>query len=219
MPQNLFEMIGLSRQSPLAHRKRNNPIVNVPQTESAFLDPENQALDSSFLDPAMYFGGGAIMKGIGKGVNAGNKAGTAYMKNARNNRTSGQLLDPSKRTANIALGAGLGKIADPTFIPSALAAGVGLGVKQPGVGGVIKGMADITKSSAINLARAKNFRLNKKAGLSNTEATIADKIATTSLKLTKPINNVSKVTRAKGIKDDFLNSDVKDVGKFALDVL
>jgi len=190
--------------------------------QSAFLDPGNQALEPSFLDPTMYFGGGATLGVLNKGRIAGNAMGNAYKKslqNAAKNPMSGGVIDQSKRTATGALILGAGKIADPTFIPSALAGGLGFGIKQPGIGGVVKNIADITKKSAVNVARAKNFRLNKKAGLSDEAAAVADKIATTKLGITKPINNVSKIQRAAKIKDNFLGSDIKDVGKFALDVL
>jgi len=176
----------------------------------------NQALESSFLDPTMAFGGGAIIKGVQKGGQKLGKAAESYFNAAKN--TPPGTVDLGRRGASLALGGGLAKIADPAFIPKSIGNAMGMGIDDFGLMPLVKTASNKVSNFAVDAARLKNYRLNIKAGNTPAQSAFLDKLATTKLNMSRPKNTLNKMSRINRVKEAGLQADVKDVGKILYDV-
>ena len=210
MPRNILQILEdhLQRDNP---QYKNRMAENVPQQYNPQTDelvnPNAGALEASALDPLSFMSGGTTVK---TAKAATDKYGR-YLRNAKSNRTKGRKPDMTKRTGSAALGSAFAAAVDPTTVPKAIGNAIGFGIGDNGMGSLITNASGAVSKFAVDIARAKNYRLNRiQNKLSREDAWASDWLARQNLLVDKPEKVLDKLGKIDNVKSDFFRSDVGD---------
>lgn len=177
-------MSNIKQYVPNFPKEAGNRVYSEEELQGYFGD---QSLEGSNLDPMTLLSGGGAANVV---KNSSSQYGK-YLRYAKNNSKEGVSPEGSRRLANISLLAGLGKAADPTTIPRAFGDMIGMGTKGGGLDSfLVNSIGNVSKASN-NLARIRNYRMNKVAGNDTATSLLMDRIATRKQQAFSPVNNAN----------------------------